>query len=108
MSPVELLLTLAACGLLTFVLRVSFIAGGHRLPTDPRLTRVLRFIPPAILGALIAPEIFVAPGASTVAPDLPRLGAALLALLVARLTRSVVATIAFGMLSLWGLQRLLA
>ena len=108
MSPGELLLVMAACGLLTFLLRLSFIAGGRLLPDDPRFHRLLRFIPPAVLGALIAPEIFVVSGELTAAPDNPRLGAALLALLAARLTRSVVATIAVGMLSLWGLQRLLA
>ena len=106
MSTGELLGVMAACGLLTFLLRLSFIAGGRHLPDDPRVVQVLRFIPPAILGALIAPEIFVLHGELTVAPDNPRLGAALLALVAARLTRSVVATIGVGMLSLWALQRL--
>lgn len=104
MSTSTLLLTMAACGLATFLIRLSFIAFGHRLPDDPRLTAVLRYVPPAILGALIAPEILTAQGEVLLTADNPRLWAALLALLVARLTRSVLATIAAGMLALWLLQ----
>lgn len=104
MSTTVLLLTMAACGLVTFLIRLSFIAFGHRLPDDPRIAAVLRYVPPAILGALIAPEIFMAGGSLNAAPDNPRLWAAVVALLVARLTRSVLATIAAGMLALWVVQ----
>jgi len=58
MSTTTLLLTMAACGAVTFLIRLSFIAFGHHLPDDPRLTTFLRYVPPAILGALIAPENF--------------------------------------------------
>lgn len=102
MSTPVLLLTMAACGLLTFLIRLSFIAFGHRLPDDPRIGAVLRYVPPAILGALIAPEILVVRGEALATPE--RLWAALVALLVARLTRSVLATIAAGMAALWLLQ----
>ena len=104
MSETTLLLTMAACGLVTFLIRLSFIAFGHRLPDDPRLTAVLRYVPPAILGALIAPEIFLLGGAINLAPDNPRLWAAVVALAVAWRTRSVLATIAAGMAALWALQ----
>lgn len=104
MNTGVLLLSMAACGLVTFLLRLSFIAFGQHLPNDPRFTAVLRYVPPAILGALIAPEIFALNGSVSLAPDNPRLWAALAALLVARLTRSVLATIAAGMVALWGLQ----
>jgi branched-subunit amino acid transport protein len=88
----------------TFLIRLSFIAFGHHLPDDPRISAVLRYVPPAILGALIAPEILVTGSSLNVSPDNPRLWAALAALLVARLTRSVLATIAAGMAALWVLQ----
>lgn len=104
MSTTVLLLTMAACGLATFLIRLSFIAFGHHLPDDPRIALVLRYVPPAILGALIAPEIFVFGGSPSLTPDNPRLWAALVALVVARLTRSVLATIAAGMLALWAAQ----
>ena len=104
MSTTVLLLTMAACGLVTFLIRLSFIAFGHHLPADPRISNVLRYVPLAILGALIAPEIFMIGGNLNATPDNPRLWAALVALLVARLTRSVLATIAAGMAALWVVQ----
>jgi branched-subunit amino acid transport protein len=108
MSTTVLLLTMAACGLVTFLIRLSFIAFGHHLPDDPRIAAVLRYVPPAILGALIGPEIFVVGGNLSATPDNPRLWAALAALLVARLTRSVLATIAAGMAALWVVQAWIA
>lgn len=104
MSAGVLLLTMAACGLVTFLIRLSFIAFGHHLPDDPRIALTLRYVPPAILGALIAPEIFVVNGQCTADVANPRLWAALVALLVAWRGRSVLATIAAGMLALWALQ----
>jgi branched-subunit amino acid transport protein len=104
MSTTMLLLTMAACGLVTFLIRLSFIAFGRYLPDDPRIEAFLRYVPPAILGALIAPEIFMVGGHLNASPDNPRLWAALSALLVARLTRSVLATITAGMAALWVVQ----
>lgn len=104
MSATQLLLTMAACGLLTFLIRLSFIAGGRWLSAGPALAAALRYVPPAVLGALIAPEIFHGGFSLAAAPDNPRLWAALLALAVAWATRHVLATIAAGMLALWGLQ----
>lgn len=104
MSTTVLLMSMAACGLVTFLIRLSFIAFGHHLPDDPRIAAVLRYVPPAILGALIAPEILSVDGGVSLTPDNPRLWAAVVALLVARLTRSVLATIAAGMLALWVAQ----
>ena len=104
MSTTMLLLTMAACGLVTFLIRLSFIAFGHHLPNDPRSAMVLRYVPPAILGALVAPEIFMVGDHLNTSADNARLWAALVALLVARLTRSVLATIAGGMAALWVVQ----
>ena len=53
MNTGVLLLSMAACGLVTFLLRLSFIAFGQHLPNDPRFTAALRYVPPAILGALL-------------------------------------------------------
>lgn len=108
MSTMALLLTMAACGLVTFLIRLSFIAFGHHMPDDPRIEAFLRYVPPAILGALVAPEIFMIGGNLNATPDNPRLWAALIALLVARLTGSVLATIAAGMAALWAIQAWIA
>lgn len=104
MSTTHLLLTMTACGLLTFLIRLSFIAGGRRLSAWPAFAAALRYVPSAVLGALIAPEIFPGGLSLSAALGAPRLWAALLALAMAWVTRDVLATIAAGMLALWGLQ----
>jgi len=98
---------MAGCGLITFLIRFSFIAGGKRLALDTRIQGLLRYVPPAVLSALIAPEILVRQGALNLDPANPRLWAGAVAILVALATRNVLGTIAAGMATLWLLQRLL-
>lgn len=94
-------------GLITFLTRLSFILlVGHR-SVPPLMGKVLRFIPPAVLTAIIFPEVFMKDGAMAVTPANPRLLAGLLAAVVAWKTRSAVLTIAIGMLALWLLTWLL-
>ncbi|GAA5184439.1 hypothetical protein GCM10025771_38520 [Niveibacterium umoris] len=102
-----LILTLCACGLVTFLTRFSFIAGGRRLAPGPRLQAGLRYVPPAVLAALIAPEVFVQGGVVALSPSSPRLIAAVLASIVALRTRSVSLTIGVGLIVLWAAQQLL-
>jgi branched-subunit amino acid transport protein len=100
--------TLALAGLVTFVTRLSFIALLGRLEVPPLLTRALRFVPAAVLSAIILPELVVQRGAVDLSAGNPRLLAGLLAAAVALKTRSVGLTIGSGMLALWALQALLA
>jgi len=97
---------LCAGGLLTFLTRLSFIALLGRLRTPPRLERALRYVPPAILSAVILPELVLRGGALDVSPHNARLLAGLAAVAVAWGTRSVLATIAVGMAALWAAQAL--
>jgi len=92
------------CGVLTFLLRFSFIAGARFLPKSPFFQHLLRYVPPTVLAALIAPEILTHNGALALSLDNIRLWAALIALIVAYFTRHVLATIAVGMAALWLLQ----
>lgn len=104
MSSWALVGTMAACGLATFLIRFSFFAGGRRLSLGPRFQSLLRYVPPAVLSALIAPELLLRDGAFDPSPRNPRLVAGLVAILVAAVSRSVLLTIACGMLALWGLS----
>jgi branched-subunit amino acid transport protein len=97
---------LALAGLVTFVTRLSFIALLGRVRTPPMLARALRLVPPAVLSAIILPELVVRSGAPDLSPGNPRLAAGLVAAGVALLTRNVLLTIAAGMGALWGLQAL--
>jgi len=91
-------------GLLTYAIRLSFILLVDHRSMPPVLTRSLRFIPPAVLTAIIFPEIFLKNGVLNLSIDNTRLLAGLLAALVAWRTRSAVLSILVGMLALWLLQ----
>ncbi|HJW89774.1 MAG TPA: AzlD domain-containing protein [Anaerolineales bacterium] len=101
-------LTLFAGGLLTYVTRLSFILLIGRTRVPPRLQRALRFVPPAVLSALIFPELLLPQGTLELSPGNPRLVAGLLAALVAWRSRNVLVTIAVGMAALLILQALAA
>jgi branched-subunit amino acid transport protein len=107
MSNDVLWLTMIACGVVTFLIRLSLIAGGHWLPQGGRLEALLRYVPPAVLAALIAPDVLMQNGQLALQGGNLRLWAAVAALLAAYLTRSVLATIATGMATLWLLQAVL-
>ena len=91
-------------GLLTFLIRLSFILLIGQRPVSPWLRRSLRFVPPAVLTAIILPEILVQGNRLDVSLGNARLLAGVLAALVAWRTRSAVLTILAGMIVLWLLQ----
>jgi branched-subunit amino acid transport protein len=90
-----------AIGALTYLIRLSFIAlFGYVEEIPAGLERALRYVPAAVLAALVFPSfITVAPDAGGVAVD--TLVAGGLAVAVAWRTESVFATMAAGMGSLW-------
>ena len=98
---------LALAGLITFATRLSFIALLGRVETPPLLTRALRFVPPAVLSAIIFPELLVRAGALHLGLGNARLIAGVIAAAVAWRTRNVLLTIVAGMGALWILQALL-
>jgi branched-subunit amino acid transport protein len=94
-------LTMLLAGLVTFIIRLSFIQIiGHR-SIPPLLQRALRLVPPAVLTAIIFPEVFLSSGQLDLSFGNARLLAGLLATLVAWRTRNAVLTIVVGMLSVW-------
>lgn len=98
---------LAVAGLLTFLTRLSFIALLGRFELPPLAARALRFVPPAVLSAIILPELVLRGGELQLGWRNARLLAGLAAALVAWWSRNVFLTIAVGMAALWGLQALL-
>ncbi len=103
MTNVQLLILFFILGAITFAQRLSFIALFGRTDVPVWLIRVLRFVPPAVLCAIIFPDVFLINGALVLAPSNYRLIAAALAVAVALITRNVFVTIATGMVTLWGL-----
>ncbi len=95
-------------GGLNFLSRLSFIAVFARVEMPPPVARALRFVPAAMLTAIVVPAVvFVAPGTLAFAYTNPKLVAALMAAFVAWKTRSTTATIVTGMVALWIAQWLL-
>ena len=88
-------------GILTFLIRVSFIGlFGYLDEIPPQVERGLRFVPAAVLAALVLPSfITLDPGAGGVAVD--KLAAGLVAGGVAWRTENVFLTIGVGMGTLW-------
>jgi branched-subunit amino acid transport protein len=70
----------------------------------PLMRRALRFVPPAVLSALIFPELLLPGGTLDLSPGNPRLLAGALAALIAWRTKNMLLAIAVGMMALWALQ----
>lgn len=100
-------LTLLVVGLLTFGIRVSFIALMGYWEPPHWLRRALRYVPVAVFSAIIFPELFLRNGQLALWPLNPRLIAGLLAIGVAWRTRNIVWTITAGMAVLLVFQALL-
>jgi len=88
-------------GVFTYGIRLSFIAlFGYLDDIPPRIERALRYVPAAVLAALVVPSfITLEPGAGGIALD--KLAAGALAAGVAWRTENVFATMAAGMGGLW-------
>lgn len=102
-GALKLWAVVAIVGLLNYVSRLSFIALFARRHVPPLLVRAFRYVPAAMLTALVLPMIVGAPGAVGFAPA-PKIVAATLAGIVAFFTRSTLKTLGAGMLALWALQ----
>ena len=83
-------------GLLTFAMRLSFIyvVGRHALPEAVR--RMLRFVPAAVLSAIIAPELLLHSGSLDASLTNTRFIAGALAVLVAWWSKNTLITILAG------------
>jgi branched-subunit amino acid transport protein len=104
MSTLALWLSIGGAGVVTFALRLSFIALLGRMEIPPFLGRALRFVPAAVLTAAVIPLLFYENGALEVSLGNERLLAGLVAALIAWRTRSVLFTLGGGMAALWMLQ----
>jgi branched-subunit amino acid transport protein len=88
-------------GLATFAIRALFIILVGRREIPPLLRRALYFIPPAVLTAIILPEILLPAGELHLSLANPNLLAGVIAAVVAWRTRSVLATLLAGMAVFW-------
>ena len=94
-------------GLITFGMRFSFIFlfGKFHIPETVR--KALHYVPPAVLSAIVFPELFLSNGTLNLSFGNYRLLAGLVAVAVAWFTKNALITILVGMLTLLLLQWLL-
>ena len=100
----NLWLVVIAAGVLTFLIRLSFISlpAGWEMP--PFAQRALSFVPPAVLSAIVFPELLLRDGQLAIHTDNHRLIAGVIAILVAWRFKKIMPTIVVGMAALWLLQ----
>ena len=104
----SLWLVMLGMGALTYGIRLSFFVFVHHSSLPALARDALRYVTPAVLTAIVVPAVLYLDGAGEFQPWLTnaRVPAALLAVAVAALTKSVWATIAAGMSTLWILEAL--
>jgi branched-subunit amino acid transport protein len=95
-------LLIAGMALVTFAVRYPILALLGRIPLPEPVFRALKYVPPAVLAAIVLPAILMPAGEIDVRPTNDYLVAGIIAGLLAWRTRSVLLTIVFGMLALWG------
>lgn len=99
-------LILFVTGLITYGIRLSSIVLYGKQDMPVRLQAALRYVPPAVLSAIIFPEVMLPGGSLDLSPANLRLLAGGLAALVAWRTKNVFLTIVVGMVTLLVLQYL--
>jgi branched-subunit amino acid transport protein len=104
MTGIALWLTMLGIGVITYAIRLSFIALFGKMEMPSFLLRALRFVPVAVLSAIIFPALFLNGDNLNLSLSNARLIAGILAALVAWRTRKALLTIVVGMVGLWLLQ----
>ena len=100
-------LVMIIAGLATFATRLSFILLLDRIRVPDWFRRGLRFVPMAVLSAIILPELTSSTGSLFISWRNPQLLAGMIAILVAWRTKNVILTIVAGMAALLIFQALL-
>ena len=94
-------------GLITFTIRFSFIYLFGKFHVPETVRRALHYVPPAVLSAIVFPELFLRDGTLDLSFYNVRLLAGLVAIVVAWYSKNTLLTILVGMLALILFQWLL-
>jgi branched-subunit amino acid transport protein len=103
---VNIWLVMLLGGLITFGMRFSliYLLAEGRFEVPETMRKALHYVPPAVLSAIIFPELFLHDGTLDVSLGNTRLLAGLIAILVAWFTRNTLITAIAGMAALFLLQ----
>ena len=100
----NLWLMVIVAGALTFLIRLSFISLLANWEMPALAHRALSFVPPAVMSAIVFPELLIRDGHLAVSLDNHRLIAGVIAILIAWRLKKIMPTIVVGMAALWLLQ----
>ncbi|HRN67944.1 MAG TPA: AzlD domain-containing protein [Promineifilum sp.] len=104
MNTLMMALAILGMGLITYAIRVSLFLLPDRVSLPPWLLRSLRYVPAAVLTAIIFPELLLPQGTIDFSLGNERLLAGVCAILIAWRTRNVFLTVVLGLIILWLLQ----
>ena len=89
------------CGLITYLTRFTMIALIKKEMFNDRIREILSFVQSAIFPAIIFPAIFINETGLFQIEENPKILAAIIAMVIGILSRSIIATIFFGLASYW-------
>jgi len=89
------------CGLITYLTRFSMIALIKKEMFNDRIREILSFVPSAIFPAIIFPAIFINDAGLIEIDGNLKIIAAIIAMIIGIITRSILATIFSGLISYW-------
>ncbi len=96
------LLVIGGMALITFLIRYSMFVVAGRTEFPRWFRDALRYVPPAVLSAIIAPSVLMPAGEGLVlGVGSPHLAGALAAFIVGKLTGKLLAVIVTGMAVFW-------
>lgn len=104
MTDVQVWLAIASMAATAFFFRAIFFLVHDRVRLAPWLLQALDYVPPAVMAALVIPEL-ISFETDRSLPD-ARLLAGAVAFAAAWFSRNLLVTVAVGMLALWGLLAL--
>jgi branched-subunit amino acid transport protein len=99
---------IAGMVVVTFAIRYSMFLVAGRVEFPTRLVKALRYVPPAVLTAIIVPVVLITTGENiNLSYTNAYLVGALAALGVSWFSQNLLLTIVLGMVAFWGWQWLL-
>lgn len=91
-------------GLITFGTRFSLIYAFGKLHIPETMRKAFHYVPPAVLSAIVFPELFIRDDVFLLSVENHRLLAGLFAVIVAWVSKNTLITILAGMIALFLLQ----
>lgn len=102
-------LLVISVGISTFTIRISFIEMHSLFEKVLENSRdIFALLPPSILAALSIPKIIYSGYSGEIKLDIMQISAGMIAAIIAYYTRSIIATLVSGMISLWLIRNIIS